>query len=144
MDRDRRPLGPSGKLDNRIRDHVAAARELLRQSHQVAERAGARVRQSQRRLERTDPLALRASNASLGPAVDRVLEVKQRELSAHRGAIELHEQAAQLQERLGHPDRAADARQHADHARELYRQAWDELADYESRRTARRPRPPRR
>jgi hypothetical protein len=40
MDRDGQPLGPSGGLANRIRDHVAAAKELLRQSHQVAERAG--------------------------------------------------------------------------------------------------------
>jgi hypothetical protein len=31
----------------------------------------------------------------------------------------LHEQAAELPERLGHPDRAARARAHAEHAREL-------------------------
>jgi hypothetical protein len=141
MDRDGQPLGPSGRLANRIRDQVAAAKELLRQSNQVAERAGARVRQSQLRLEQADLRALRAGDVPLTPLADRVLEVKQRELTAHRGAIELHEQAAQLQERLGHPDRAAQARQHAAHARELYRQAWDELADYQSRRGSGRPWP---
>lgn len=141
MDRDGQPLGPSGRLANRIRDHVAAAKELLRQSHQVADRAGARVRQSQLRLERADPRALRVGDAPLRPSAERILEVKQRELTAHRGAIELHEQAAQLQERLGHPDRAAEARQHAAHARELYRRACDELADYQSRRGPGRPSP---
>jgi hypothetical protein len=52
-------------------------------------------------------------------ARERAAYAKQRELAAHQRAIELHERAAELQERLGHPDRAAAARQHADHAREL-------------------------
>ena len=42
---------------------------------------------------------------------------KRRELTAHARAIELHEQAAALQERLGQPDGAANARQHVEHAR---------------------------
>jgi hypothetical protein len=52
-------------------------------------------------------------------ARDRAALAKQRELAAHQRAIELHEQAAEFQDRLGHPDRAANARQHAEHAREL-------------------------
>jgi hypothetical protein len=44
---------------------------------------------------------------------------KRRELAAHVRAIELHDQAAERQERLGHPDRAANARAHAEHARKL-------------------------
>ena len=142
-DPDRLAPGPGGSLANRVRDHVAVADRLLRQSHRVAERAAARVRQSQLRLERTGRRALGVDDAPPAPLTDRVLTVKQRELTAHRTAIQLHEQAAQLQERLGHPGRAAEARQHADHARELYRQAWDELADYESRRTAGRTDPDR-
>jgi hypothetical protein len=52
-------------------------------------------------------------------ARERAAVAKERELAAHQRAIELHEQAAKLQERLGHPDRAVNARQHAQHAREL-------------------------
>ena len=44
---------------------------------------------------------------------------KRPELAAHARAIALHEQAAALQERLGHPDRAAKAQAHAEHALEL-------------------------
>jgi hypothetical protein len=56
----------------------------------------------------------------------RAAFAKQRELAAHRRAIELHEQAAELQDRLGHPDRAAKARQHAEHARELLAEGLEE------------------
>jgi hypothetical protein len=49
----------------------------------------------------------------------RAALAKRRELAAHARAIKLHENAAELQERLGHPDRAAKARAHAEHAREL-------------------------
>jgi hypothetical protein len=42
---------------------------------------------------------------------------KQRELAAHDRAILCHDQAAELQERLAHPDRAVTARTHAQHAR---------------------------
>jgi hypothetical protein len=50
-------------------------------------------------------------------ARERARLAKRRELAAHDRAIELHERAAELQERLGHPDRAAAAREHARHAR---------------------------
>ena len=52
-------------------------------------------------------------------ARERAALAKRRELAAHARAIKLHEQAAELQERLGHPDRAAKAPGHAEHAREL-------------------------
>jgi hypothetical protein len=51
---------------------------------------------------------------------------KRRELVVHARAINLHEQAAKLQERLGHPERAARARAHAEHARELQTLALEE------------------
>ena len=37
-----------------------------------------------------------------------------------------------LQERLGHSDRAANARQHAEHARELHERALEEQAAQEA------------
>lgn len=64
-------------------------------------------------------------------AQERAAVAKQRELDAHQRAIELHEQAAELQERLGHPDRAATARQHAEHARELLARGRAEQAEQE-------------
>jgi hypothetical protein len=62
-------------------------------------------------------------------ATERAAEAKARELAAHRHAEELHEQAAKLQERLGHADRAQVARKRAEHARELHAQALREQAD---------------
>ena len=57
----------------------------------------------------------------------RALLAKRRELTAHERAIRRHEEAAALQERFGHLDRAANARRHAQHARELQEQALQEL-----------------
>jgi hypothetical protein len=70
-------------------------------------------------------------------ARERARSAKGRELAAHGRAIQRHEQAAQVQERLGHPDRAATARKHAQHARELLelalreQQAWEEQTSAE-------------
>jgi hypothetical protein len=64
-------------------------------------------------------------------ARERVAQAKQRELAAHQRAIELHERAADLQEQLGHPDRAANAREHAQHARELLAQGLVEQREQE-------------
>jgi len=61
---------------------------------------------------------------------------KQRELATHDRAILCHDQAAELQERLAHPDRAATARTHAQHARELRQQALQELRDRQVRTPA--------
>jgi hypothetical protein len=64
-------------------------------------------------------------------ARERVRSAKRRELAAHERAIDRHEQAAEVQERLGHPDRAARAREHARHARELRDLAVRELQEWE-------------
>jgi hypothetical protein len=63
----------------------------------------------------------------------RAMAAKRRELAAHQRAIKRHEEAAALQERFGHPDRAANARRHAQHARELYELAQQELQDGRSK-----------
>jgi hypothetical protein len=70
--------------------------------------------------------AVRRREAS---ARERAMVAKQRELAAHQRAIQLHEQAAALQERLGYLERAANARQHAQHARELLATAQAEQAE---------------
>ena len=70
--------------------------------------------------------AMHDGDTPAASARERALVAKQREVAAHARAIELHEQAAELQERLGHPDRAA-------HARELHERALAEQADQESR-----------
>jgi hypothetical protein len=67
----------------------------------------------------------------LSSARERARLAKCRELAAHDRAIDRHEQAAEVQERLGHPDRAARAREHARHARELREQAVRELEEWE-------------
>jgi hypothetical protein len=72
-----------------------------------------------------------AKGQRLGSARERAVLAKRRELAAHRRAIALHEQAAELQERLGHVDRAATARAHAQHTRELYERALQERQEQE-------------
>jgi hypothetical protein len=64
-------------------------------------------------------------------ARERAALAKRRELAAHLRAIELHEHAAEVQARLGYPDRAARARAHAEHARELYARARQEQQEHE-------------
>src|SRR4029453_19646979 len=65
-------------------------------------------------------------------ARERALVAKRRELAAHERAIKRHEEAAELQDRFGHPDRAADAREPAQKAWELRglalpeQREWDE------------------
>jgi hypothetical protein len=127
--------GPGGTLAQRVGDHVAAAELLIRQSHEAVERVSARVQQTHRRVQHTYRQVQEVADAaqlthrSTAGAADRFLQIKQRELAAHLAAVELHEQAAMLQERLGHPGRAANARAHAEHARELQRRALAEQGD---------------
>lgn len=64
-------------------------------------------------------------------ARERAALAKRWELAAHARAIKWHEQAAELQERLGHPEWAAKARAHADHARELHGLALEEQREQE-------------
>ena len=65
----------------------------------------------------------------VGRARERAALAKQHELDAHARAIELHERAAELQEWLGQHDRAANARAHAQHARELHALALAEQSE---------------
>jgi hypothetical protein len=60
----------------------------------------------------------------------RVVQAKHSELTAHRRAAAMHEQAAELQQRHGHEARAQAALQRADHARELHDLALTELAEW--------------
>jgi hypothetical protein len=63
-------------------------------------------------------------------ARERVIHAKRSELAAHTRSAVLHEQAAELQQRLGREGRAHAARRRADHARELHGLALAELAEW--------------
>jgi hypothetical protein len=69
-------------------------------------------------------------------ARERALLAKRRELAAHERAIKRHEEAATVQERFGHPDRAATAREHARGARELRELALEEQREWEAQTSA--------
>jgi chromosome segregation ATPase len=136
---ERQATGPSGMVAQRVGDHVASADLLLRQSHQAVEGVRARVQQTHRRVEQTFRRVQEAAGgvlAAQGSATEvteRFRQIKQRELAAHLAAEALHERAAELQERLGHPERAAEARRQAEQARAWYRLAGEELVDYQAR-----------
>ena len=63
----------------------------------------------------------------------RFLKAKRRELAAHLAAVQLQEQAAELQDGMGYPERAAQARGKAEQARVWYRLAGEELTEYQAR-----------
>jgi hypothetical protein len=90
------------------------------------------LQQSQWLIQGVGGAAQEASQAA-ATLVGQFVEAKQRELAAHRATARVHEQMAELEERLGHPDRAAEARDHAEHAWELHRLAGAELAEYQAR-----------
>jgi hypothetical protein len=77
----------------------------------------------------------------LTSARERALVAKRRELAAHERAIKRHEEAAELQERFGHPDRAANAREHAQHAGELREPALREQREWEAQLPASQDQP---
>jgi hypothetical protein len=77
------------------------------------------------------PVGVEEREQHLSSARERARLAKRQELAAHERAIDHHEQAAELQERLGHPDRAARAREHGRHARELHELAVRELEEWE-------------
>jgi hypothetical protein len=133
-----RDARPAGRGSCRVRRPAAAAVPSgMRQSHQVVERVRARAQQTHRRVERTfrrvEEAAggVRAVQRSTAGAVERFLQIKQRELAAHLAAEALHARAAELQERMGHPERAAEARRQTEQARAWYRLAGEELDDYQ-------------
>ena len=68
-------------------------------------------------------------------ARQRAGRAKARELVVHHHAEELHEEAAKMQERLGHADRAQAARGRAEHARELLAEALREQAKTDEQAT---------
>ena len=70
-----------------------------------------------------------AARAEAG-VVAQFVGAKQGEMAAHQSRIEVYERLAEVQQRLGVADRAADARAHAQRAREGYRMAAAELAAY--------------
>ena len=126
-------MGPSGRPTPGVGEHIAAADRLIEQSTRAIERAKAEIEQTDRRVERTFHRIRDAAGAgrlaerSVTGAEERYLRAKQRELAAHERAIRRHDEAAALQERFGHPDRAASAREHGRQARELHQQALREL-----------------
>ena len=134
--------GPSGALVERVGDHIAAASQLIQASRKLIVQATVQIQQTHGRVGRNDQRGhdsagrARAAHRSAIAAGQRFLAVKQRELAAHDRAILRHHQAAELQERLGRPDRAANARTHAQHARELRQQALQELRDWEAKNPA--------
>ncbi|HEX3202320.1 MAG TPA: hypothetical protein VHW42_10350 [Actinomycetes bacterium] len=77
----------------------------------------------------------------LRSARERALVAKRRELAAHERAIKRHEEVAAVQERFGHPERAADARVHARRARELRELALREQQEWEAQLPAGEDRP---
>jgi hypothetical protein len=144
MERDRapQPTGPPGALAEQVGARIAAANQLIQASRKAIAQATVQIQQSHDRVGRTDQRGhdsagrQRAAHRSATAAGQRFLRAKQRELAAHDRAILRHEQAAKLQEQLGHPDRAANARTHAQHARELRQQALQELRDWQARTPA--------
>ena len=139
MERDpgRQWTGPSGMLVERVADHVVAANQVIQTSHKVIAAGTLQAQQTRARVRRTHQLGddtagrAQAAHRSATAAGQRFLRAKQRELAAHYRAILRHTEAAELQERMGHPDRAANARTHAQHTRELRDQALQELRDWE-------------
>lgn len=129
--------GPSGTLAERVGDHVAAANQVIQASHKVIAASTVQVQQARARVGRSYQLVgdtagrAQAAHLSATAAGQRFLRAKQRELAAHARALRRHDEAAELQERFGHPDRAANARAHAQHTRELRDQALEELRDWE-------------
>jgi hypothetical protein len=81
--------------------------------------------------ERAEQLANPRNPSGLSD-LQRVVAARRHEVEALERAIGTHEQAAELQQRLGRPDRAADAQARAAHERELLAQARAELAKHEA------------
>jgi hypothetical protein len=89
-----------------------------------------------RRVQAARGRARETAQAAAGATADLVeqtIQAKQREAAAHLAAVEVYEQLATLQEGLGHPERAAEARAKAERAREFHRLAGAELAEYLAR-----------
>ena len=137
-ERDWQVTGPNGTLASGRRP-CRVRHQLLQQSRGAVERVRARTELARRRIDRSNRRiqeaggSLRAVRGPSSEAMDRFLMIKQRELAAHLAAVELHEQAAELQDRMGHPRRSAEAHTQAERARQWHRLANEELAEYQAR-----------
>ena len=118
-----------------VRARVAATNQFLVRSRLRASQAMAQVRYVDRLLHGTSQRSDAAEQAE-GTGSEHLIEVIEHEVAAHVRALTLHEAAAQLQEDAGWPERAAAARFHAAHARELSRRAREELARHRARAAA--------
>jgi hypothetical protein len=94
---------------------IAANDRLLQRSRRRAAQAMAQVRYIDRLLHSGSPPSVVPEQAE-GARSQHLTEVMEHELAAHLRAAALHEQAAELQEEWGWPERAAAARAHAAHA----------------------------
>jgi hypothetical protein len=121
-------IGSGGDLTERIRARVDAAEQLLDESAERVGAAAERVRLAHLQAKQAQRTA-RLAQEHIVRTRERAARAKDRELAAHLRAEKLHTDAARLQERLGHPDRAARARAQAVRARELYALALVEQAE---------------
>jgi len=107
---------------------VDGAEQLLDESAERVGAAAARVRQAHLQAQQAQRTA-RLAQEHIDSTRERATRAKDRELAAHLRADKLHIDAAGLQERLGHPDRAARANGQAVRARESYNLALVEQAE---------------
>jgi hypothetical protein len=76
--------------------------------------------------------AQRQADHPTQPGLERAVQARRHEVETLEQAIAYHEQAAELQERHGRTDRAAEARARGDHDRGLLEQARAELTKDEA------------
>jgi hypothetical protein len=130
--RDSEQIQSGAGLTGRVRARVGAAGQLL---DELAERVGAaaeRVRLARLQVQQPRRTA-RLAQEHVERARERAARAKDRELAAHLRAERLHTVAAQLQQRWGHPDRAARANGQAVRARESYELALVEQTEQAQR-----------
>jgi hypothetical protein len=126
--------GPGGTPARRVGEHVASADRLIEQSHQAIVRIRARIQQTDRRVQRAFHRVRDAAGAALvaqrpaSGAEERFLRgpssASWPPTSVRSGGTT---RRPSCRERLGHPDRATSAREHARQARTLHEQALREL-----------------
>ena len=91
------------------------------------------VKHRARRVQDRAARAKRQTEHPTQPGLERAVKARRHEVETLEQAIAFHEQAADLQERHGRTDRAAEARARADHDRGLLEQATAELAKDEAK-----------
>jgi hypothetical protein len=129
---DHEPIESRRDLTERIRARVDAVEQLLEESAERVGAAAERVRQAHLQAQQAQRTA-RLAQEHITRTRERAARAKDRELAAHLRAEKLHTDAAELQERLGHPDRVARARRQAVRARESYELALVEQVEQTQR-----------